>query len=105
MAVTRNTITGLDVLRKELSQVAATGLAFETEEPAPHIMCVAVPLIGHGTVLTAVCVATPVFRFTSDKRAVIIDLLQRVKPDLERIVVPAAGKGRAFGSGGRTVPA
>lgn len=93
VSVTPNTIVSLPVLQKQLSQVTVTGLAFETEESTPHISCVAVPLAAGDRILAAVSVATPVFRFTSEKRTTIIQLLQEAKPRLERIVAATAGSG------------
>jgi DNA-binding IclR family transcriptional regulator len=85
-AMTANTITNLDVLIQQLDQVRREGLAYETEESTPHICCVAVPLIVGIHAVAAVSVATPVFRFTPEKKQLIVRLLLDAKPKLERIV-------------------
>lgn len=98
-SVTPNTITSIAALMAQLTQTAETDLAFESEESTPHICCVAVPLRADGHVRAAASVATPVFRFTREKKAAVIELLQRAQPRLERIV-SATEIGRAPGGGG-----
>jgi DNA-binding IclR family transcriptional regulator len=61
---TPRTVVGAGLLRQQLEQVRDTGLAFEFEESAVGIVCVAAPVldIEHG-VAAAVSVTGPVTRF------------------------------------------
>jgi len=101
--ITPNTITDMGVLVDQLTEVAATGVAYEKEESTPHIQCIAVPVIVGAVTRAAISVATPVFRFSDQKAAVITGLLKQAQPVLQRVVgaVPAGAPlfGGAFGPG------
>lgn len=84
--ITPHTITEMGVLFDQLTEVAATGVAYEKEESTPDIRCIAVPVIVDGVTRAAVSVATPVFRFTDEKAAFITGLLKQAQPTLQRIV-------------------
>ena len=60
---TPRTITAPGILRQQLDQVIATGVAFEFEESARGLVCVGSPVFEGETVVAAVSVAGPVTRF------------------------------------------
>jgi DNA-binding IclR family transcriptional regulator len=62
--VAARTVTAPGLLRAQLEQVAESGLAFEYEESAVGIACVAAPVVDPDTgVVAALSVAGPVLRF------------------------------------------
>lgn len=64
------TITNLDVLARQLSDVAASGVAFEYEESAVGIVCVAAGIFGPSDeIVAAVSVTGPVHRFQPARHA------------------------------------
>lgn len=65
------TITAPRILNQQLEQILETGVAFEFEESAVGIVCVATPILdGAGVVIAAVSVAGPVIRFQPTKHVV-----------------------------------
>ncbi|GHD74233.1 IclR family transcriptional regulator [Streptomyces mirabilis] len=64
------TITNVDVLTRQLSDIAAKGVAFEYEESAVGIVCVASGIFGPSDeILGAVSVTGPVHRFQPARHA------------------------------------
>ncbi|MGJ3561643.1 IclR family transcriptional regulator [Streptomyces sp. INA 01156] len=64
------TITNVDVLTRQLSDIAAKGVAFEYEESAVGIVCVASGIFGPSDeILGAVSVTGPVHRFRPARHA------------------------------------
>ena len=64
------TITSAAVLRAQLESVLEYGAAFEYEESAPGIVCVAAPVLDtHDRILAAVSVTGPINRFAPDRHA------------------------------------
>ncbi|WP_413755632.1 IclR family transcriptional regulator [Streptomyces sp. MMBL 11-3] len=64
------TITNVDVLTRQLSDVAAEGVAFEYEESAVGIVCVAAGIFGPSDeIVAAVSVTGPVHRFRPARHA------------------------------------
>jgi DNA-binding IclR family transcriptional regulator len=63
-AFTQNTITSVDQLAQELAQVRQQGYAFDREELAPGLCCVAAPIYDQdGHVLAAMSISVPAYRF------------------------------------------
>ncbi|RHW23617.1 IclR family transcriptional regulator [Nocardioides immobilis] len=61
---TPHTIVAPGLLRRQLTKVAQTGVAFEHEESAPGINCVATPVFGAGEeLLAAISITGPTSRF------------------------------------------
>ena len=56
------------------------------EESTPYIRCFAVPVSKAGRVAAAVSVAVPVFRYTEDKGARILELLSEARTRLEELL-------------------
>jgi DNA-binding IclR family transcriptional regulator len=64
------TVTSTAVLRAQLETVIESGTAFEYEESAPGIVCVAAPVLDvHDRILAAVSVTGPISRFAPDRHA------------------------------------
>jgi DNA-binding IclR family transcriptional regulator len=64
------TITSAAVLRKQLETTSTTGTAYEYEESAVGIVCVAAPVVdGDGNILAAISVTGPVNRFLPERHA------------------------------------
>jgi DNA-binding IclR family transcriptional regulator len=62
------TVTAPGILAAQLDEIVAAGVAFEFEESAVGIVCVAAPIVT-GAVLAAVSVAGPVSRFHPQRHA------------------------------------
>ena len=68
---TSRTITAPGILRRQLEKVASTGLAFEYEESAVGIVCVAAPVLDpDDRPVAAISVTGPVTRFRPETHAV-----------------------------------
>ncbi|MFF8772471.1 IclR family transcriptional regulator [Kitasatospora sp. NPDC015120] len=67
---TPHTVVAPGTLRRQLRRVTETGVAFEQEESALGLTCVAAPVLGHDDEpLAAISVAGPVGRFRPDRYA------------------------------------
>ena len=70
---TPRTITAPGMLRRQLDRVLEKGVAYEYEESAVGIVCVAAPVLdGHDRPVAAISVTGPVTRFQPDKHAVAV---------------------------------
>lgn len=68
--LTSRTITAPGVLRQNLARIVQTGSAFEFEESAAGIVCVAAPVIdADGHAVAAISVTGPVTRFRPEAHA------------------------------------
>lgn len=81
--MTSHTITNLDSLLKQLHQSRITGFTYEIEESNQYIRCYAVPIRKNGTIVAAISVAIPIFRYSDEKGAYIRALLFESKNKLE----------------------
>ena len=88
--ITSHTITDIHVLTDQLTDIKATGVAYETEESTPGIRCAAVPLMVNGKIRAAISVATPLFRTTDERMAFIVGVLKREQPKLQRILTASS---------------
>ncbi|GAF41442.1 transcriptional regulator, IclR family [Agrilactobacillus composti DSM 18527 = JCM 14202] len=79
----KNTITDLDTLLVQLRQVRQDNLAYENEESKDEICCVAVPLVIDDEIKAALSVTVPKFRYSDEKRQLIIQELQQKKQLIE----------------------
>ncbi|MGO3891656.1 MAG: IclR family transcriptional regulator [Paenalcaligenes sp.] len=84
---TKNTITTLDDLEKELALVKESGYAFDNEEFLPGLFCVAVlvPRADGGRSNMAVATQAPVMRMTPDKALSCLPALKRAAAALAKI--------------------
>ena len=68
--LTPRTLTAPGLLRKQLDRAVETGVAFEYEESAPGIVCVAAPVLDAADrAVAAISVTGPVRRFQPEKHA------------------------------------
>jgi len=84
--VTEHTITDIDVLMKQLSEIRKSGIATESEENAIMIKCIAVPINNNGVNIAAISVAIPTFRYNEDKKNLIIKLLNDARSKIEMLI-------------------
>jgi DNA-binding IclR family transcriptional regulator len=68
VALTRRTITDRRLLDKELTQVAASGYATESEEHSLGVACISVPVMRLGLLLGAYTIQAPVERYRAKRR-------------------------------------
>lgn len=80
---TQNTISTLELLKKELNITQITGYATETEELTEHIFCLAVPLVAEGKIIAALSVSMPCFRASEVKKAITKEVLSQAKDNIE----------------------
>lgn len=74
-AFTRRTIVDVGTLERELLDVRARGYAVDRQEIVPEVACVAVPVRNrYGTVIAAMSVSMPAYRFPADARALVAEL-------------------------------
>ncbi|MER7584199.1 IclR family transcriptional regulator [Kitasatospora sp. NPDC097691] len=64
---TPHTVVTPGALRRQLQRITETGIAFELEESALGLLCVAAPVLGHDEPVAAISVAGPVGRFRPDR--------------------------------------
>ncbi len=87
--LTEHTITNVQILYQQLKTIRVQDIAFEKEESTRYIQCIAIPIRKGGKVRAAMSVATPVFRYTPDKEAMIIGLLKQAQLKIEPLIAPA----------------
>ena len=74
---TKNTITTLDQLNKELDIIRIKGYALDTEESEICINCIAVPVYNHkGNIKASIGVSIPTQRYSNDIENKILPLLR-----------------------------
>lgn len=65
---TKNTITDMDRLRKEIELIRKRGYAVDDEENEQGIRCVASPILDHiGTVMASISISGPTIRITNKR--------------------------------------
>lgn len=84
--VTDKTITDIEVLYKQLLKVRSTGYAFEEEENAEFIQCIATPIYKGDSPVMAISVSIPTFRYSAEKEELIKQLLFDAKKDIEKLI-------------------
>lgn len=74
--VTENTITDLDILKKQLKLVRENGYAIDNEENEKDVFCIAAPIFDwQGQPVAAVSVSAPLSRMTQDAQGRILPKL------------------------------
>ena len=82
---TANTVTSPDVLRREIEEVRAKGIAFDRVEFEELIKCVAAPICGaDGRVQAAVSISVPVMRFPEERERELADMLVKGCAEISR---------------------
>lgn len=84
--MTENTISNINELYQQLTDVRKTGLAYEKEENYRLIQCIATPIYKEGKPAFAMSISMPTFRATPEKQAVMEELLLTARKRLESIV-------------------
>lgn len=83
IALTPDSITGLDALRAELDTVRAMGIAVEHREANPDVSCVAAPVRdGSGAVVAALSISVPMVRWSEDRERELTELAAKGAADL-----------------------
>lgn len=85
-ALTKNTITNIDVLHKQLVSIRETNIAMEFEESTDHIKCIAVPVRKDNIVVLSISVSIPTFRESKEKIELIKSLLIQSKNKIETLM-------------------
>ena len=74
--LTEKTVRDIPSLAAQLTQAKADGYAWEIEESTEHIRCFAVPVRKSGSIIGAVSMAIPLFRYREEKKENIVAALQ-----------------------------
>lgn len=83
---TPNTITSIDKLIEEISEVRKLGYSKEHGEISLLAACVGIPIIQNKKVITAISVTIPISKFTEEYQQYIVNLLKETKSELESII-------------------
>jgi DNA-binding IclR family transcriptional regulator len=91
---TARTITDQEALERELVTVRARGIAYDRGELVPDIACVAAPITDRwGTVVAALSISMPAYRFPKDHSKLILPLkaaTERISAEIARAEEPAS---------------
>ncbi|MBE5847034.1 MAG: IclR family transcriptional regulator [Lachnospiraceae bacterium] len=85
-AITKNTITNMDVLYEQLQAIRSEGYAYESEESNEFIRCIAVPIRKGSQIAAAISISVPIFRYTRDREESFKQLLNEAKSKIEQIL-------------------
>ena len=85
-ACTKYSVTDLKLLYNQIKQIETDGFAYENEEFAEQIQCIAVPIMKNGIPIVAVSVSTPSFRNDSKKMEIIKRELVNIKLKTELLL-------------------
>lgn len=85
-AVTKNTITDLDALYRQLVKAREEGFTYEVEESSEFIRCIGTPIRKNGKCAAAVSVAVPTFRYDEEKADLIRLLLKDASEKIEALL-------------------
>lgn len=83
-AITENTLTTLEQIEQQLTDVHTRRIAFDWGEITTAVNCVATPIRQAGKVTYAISVSVPAYRFDNKKQQEIIALLDASRMMLER---------------------
>lgn len=84
--LTKNTVTSISELSRQLSEARELGYAYEVEESMEHIRCFSVPIRKHGEVVAAISVAIPIFRYEDGAKERIIEMLKEKAEKLGSLI-------------------
>lgn len=89
-ALTPHSITEMEVLLRQLSQIRRIGYAVEREENNENVCCVAVPLRNrNGKAVYALSISAPLFRMNEEAIERCAQLLVEAQPRIERFLKDA----------------
>lgn len=85
--LTEKSVSTLEQLLEECDHIRKTHFAEEFEESAHDISCIAVPLQApNGKALAAISISYPLYRYSDEKRELIINLLLNAKKNLDSLI-------------------
>lgn len=84
--LTEHTIRDVRYLYDQLQQVKQTGFAHECEESNIGIRCIATPIRYNGSIVAAISIVIPLFRYDEEKRCDIERILTQAANSLENII-------------------
>lgn len=76
-ALTEHTVTQFPLLHSQLEEARLSGFAWEVEESTPHVRCFAVPIRKFGSVVAAISVSIPLFRYDDNQKSAILSALRQ----------------------------
>lgn len=82
---TKNTLTEIKALNKELDSIYKQGFAFDNEEHEEGIYCIAVPILKNQKAVAAISITGPSFRMLNN-RTEFIALLQAYQREIELLL-------------------
>lgn len=95
-ALTSNTITTIEAFKAEMVRVAAQGYAYDIEETAEELCCVAAPIRDHsGDVVAALSLSVPTYRFQHVReqyRLAVVGATRQISENLGYIPTKCASK-------------
>jgi len=84
--ITKNTITDIEMLLKQIREIRRGKLASEFGEINEEIGCIATPLIKGDDVIASISVSFPLYRATEDKLRLIEKVLYEKRPIIEELI-------------------
>lgn len=84
--ITPKTITDIDAFMAEMGRINQSGIAADDEEALEEVVCRAIPICRNGKPVAAISVSTPLYRFTAEKEATIIEQLKVAKYEIEQVI-------------------
>lgn len=84
--ITANTLRTVDALNEQLEAIRRTGFSYENGESTTGILCIAVPIIVEGKVLSGMSIAVPEFRYDAKREQEFKAYLLEAKLEIERII-------------------
>ena len=83
--LTKNTITEMDSLKKEVAKVKKQGYAVDNEECEEGVICVAIPVHNYsGEVVAALSLSAPITRMTKERTEEIILYLKNISKEASK---------------------
>lgn len=86
LSCTRYSITDINKFYEQVRNVENEGFAYENQEFAEQIICIAVPIVKDGSVLYAISVSIPSFRCDSKKLITVKNELKKLKLKTELLL-------------------
>lgn len=84
--LTSKTIESIDLLYENIRMSRYDEFSYEIEESNDFVRCIAVPIRKKGTIIAAMSVAVPVFRYSDTKENLIKELLKSEREKIEKLV-------------------
>lgn len=85
--LTSKTITDINILKLQLSDVKKNGFASENSESSEYTSCIAVPILQNNEIIASLSIVIPSFRETKEKNDTNKMLLFKYKSRIEKILI------------------